>query len=346
MKTKMTKKTKETILIISSFFIGCIVGAILLLVTIPKNNNTNELTKTIKKVEGGVVSIEGYNGSVLDATGSGFIYKVKGRKAYILTNAHVVEDTNILIINSKGEEVDGKVLGKDDKLDIAVVEIDKKYAPKVLKLGDSSKLEAGEEIFTVTSPMGKRYAKTVTKGIVSGLDRNVPTNLEDSSEWLMSAIQFDANINPGSSGGALFNLKGEVVGICSMKLIKEEIEGMSFAIPIEQAINHIKELENNENIELPELGIAMVETSEKAVLETYNVKLEDTIKGVVVVGIKEGSNAEGKLKEKDVIIEIDGEPVTENLHVKYALSNHKIGDTLKVKVLRNNKEKTIDIKLK
>ena len=342
MKTKMKKEYLNAILIISSFFIGCIVGISAWNITISRN----DLTKTIKKVEDGVVFISESNGLENESLGSGFIYKKKGKKAYILTNYHVVEGKNISITNSKKETTTGKILGVDQKLDLAVIEIDKKYAPKELKLGNSKHVKKGEEMFAIGTPLSDRYINTVTKGMISGLDRTVPTTTDSSEEPLYDGIQFDASVNPGNSGGPIFNTKGEVIGICTMKIILLEVEGLGFAIPINQVKEQLSSLEKGEYIKHPELGITMVASSEKEVLQDYNIELETDKQGIVILDVKESSNAEEKLLTGDLITKINQTKITETDDVKEILAKNKIGDTIHITVIRDGKEQIIDIELK
>lgn len=354
---KMNKKEKrELIIIISSFFIGCIVTLLIGTLIVPiftKNKETiyekSSLAPAIKKIQDATVTIETYNGNAILSTGSGFVYKTKGNKAYILTNQHVVDGKNIVVINKDDEETEGKVLGSDEYLDLAVVEIDKKYAPLVATLGDSTKTNIGDTIFVVGSPLSKRYQGSVTTGILSGRDRIVQTLLEEenTSEWLMKVLQLDAAVNPGNSGGPLLNAKGEVIGICTMKLIQNDIEGMAFAIPIETAKEYLEDLENGKEIEWPELGISMVNVTATAQLLNNNIEVPDNlIYGVVVLNTKEGSSADNKLKKGDIITEMDGVKVKDTSYIKYVLFQHQIGDKIKVKFLRNNKEKEVSITLK
>ena len=344
MKTKMKKEYLNAILIISSFFIGCIVGISILSLAISRDGN--DLTGTIEKVEDAVVSIEAVKGSNVDSTGTGFIYKKALTKAYVLTNAHVVEDNEIYVTNARGEKTEGKVLGLDEDLDLAVLEIDKAYAPKTVTLGNSDQVKVGEEIFVISSPISKEYSNSVTKGIISGINRTVPTSLDDSEESLYDGIQFDAAVNPGSSGGPLFNKRGEVIGISTMKFIRLEIEGMGFAIPINQAKEHLKTLEKGENVKHPELGIAMVASTNKEQLELYDIKLKTSKEGVVVLNVKEGSNADSFLQKGDLITKINKTKTKETDDVKTALTQCKVGDTIHVTIIRDGKEKIVDIELK
>ncbi len=341
---KMNKDIQSTIFIISSFFIGCIVGIVIICCIIP--TESSNLSSTIKEVKDSVVSIETVNKTKIESTGSGFIYKKGLKKAYILTNEHVIDNSTVEVTNSKGKKTTGIVLGKDKKLDIAVIEIDNDYAPKAAKLGNSNKVEIGEEIFVIGTPLSLEYAETVTKGIISGKNRTVLTSLSYDDEPLYGGIQFDAAVNPGSSGGPLFNKKGEVIGICVMKFIKEEIEGMGFAIPIEQAKNILKDLEQGKEIEKPELGITMVEVSNTTELNNYNIKLDKEYKnGIVVLEVKDNSNADNNLIKGDIIIQIDDKETNTTDDVKQAIISHKKGDNIKIKIIRNNKKNNISVTL-
>lgn len=354
---KMNKKDKrEIIIVISSFFIGCIVTMLVGSLVLPlfiKSKETiyekNSLAPSINKIQDAVVTIESYNGTAILSTGSGFVYKTSGKKAYILTNEHVIEGNNIIVINEKDEETTGKVLGKDEYLDLAVIEIDKKYALKVATLGESEKTSIGDTIFVIGSPVSKRYHGSISTGILSGKDRIVQTLVEEenTSEWLMRVLQFDASVNPGNSGGPLLNMNGEVIGICTMKLIREDIEGMAFAIPIEYALKNVEDLEKGKELEWPEIGISMVNVTSTAQLLNNNIEVpEYLIYGAVVLSTKENSSASKILKKGDIIIEMDGVKIKDTSYIKYVLFQHKVGDKIKVKILRNNKEKEVEITLR
>lgn len=351
---KMNKKEKrESRINISSFFIGCgatlIICILVVLCLNKKEVENSSLKESIKKVEKSVVTIESYKGLALESTGTGFIYEKKGSSAYILTNEHVTVEDTVLVTNSKNEETKGKVLGKDAYLDIAVIEIDKKFAEGVATIKSSEKTEVGDTIFVVGSPVSKRYAGSVSAGILSGKNRIVQTLIEDdnTSEWLMNVLQFDASVNPGNSGGPLLNEKGEVIGICTMKLIQQEIEGMAFAIPIETAMKHVETLKEGKEITWPELGISMVDITNTQQLLNHNIDIdEDRIDGVVVLDTKENSSADKKLKKGDIILEIDGMNIKDTSYVKYSLFQHKVGDKIKIKIIRNHKEKEIKVILK
>lgn len=355
-KNNKTPKRQQTIIVIS-FILGAIM-MLLVLESISILNNSTVLTKSsskkslnsaIEKVYDAAVYIETSTGQVKESTGSGFIYKKDKKYAYILTNEHVLEGDTIEITTSDDETIEGKLLGKDVYLDLAVIRIDKKYAKKTAIIGSSSKIKIGDPIFTIGSPLGEAYQGSVSSGIISGKDRMVQTTVGTTmsdNNWLMSVLQFDASINPGNSGGPLLNANGEVIGIVTMKLIKEEIEGMSFAIPIEDAIENVSKLEKGKEIKWPELGISMVNISGN--YNTYSdIEIPEKQKeGVIVLSVKSKSSAENaQLERGDIITKINGKRIKNTAYLKYELFKYKIGETIEVTYIRNSKESTTSVKL-
>ena len=263
------------------------------------------LAKSVNKVYNAVVAVEAYDGREITSSGTGFVYKVDDKYGYILTNEHVLsnsKDIKVLLVSN--DEVNVKVLGKDEYLDLAVLQIDKKYVTSVITVGSSEKMNLGDTVFTVGSPLGTNYRGSVSSGILSGKDRMVSTSVSKSShnDWVMRVLQIDAPLNPGNSGGPLLNVNGEVVGICSLKLVDDKIEGMGFAIPIEYAMSHVKSLENGIKIKWPLLGIGMEEITDGN-LQLNGISLDDNIKeGVIVTSVKKGTGAEkAGIQKGDVI---------------------------------------------
>ena len=202
-------------------------------VTITSNDSISE---SIDKIYDAVVVVNNYQGSRLTGYGSGFVYKKDDNYGYILTNNHVVEDaTEVKVTLSSGEDVEATVLGTDSYMDIAVLKIDADKVLQVAELGDSTEAKLGDTVFTVGTPVSTDYTGTVTKGIISGENREI-TVTNNGTEYMMEAIQIDASINPGNSGGPLVNINGEVIGVNSVKLVESSVEGMGFAIPIEVAM--------------------------------------------------------------------------------------------------------------
>ncbi len=352
MKKTMKQLNKIDYIVISSFFV------VFLLITIvinafPKQKTAiyekNSLANSVEKVKDASVAIETYSGDALMTNGSGFIYKKGPLKAYVITNEHVIDGNRIVLYNANDKEVDAKLLGEDAHLDLAVLEIDAKDAPGVVTFGSSDDLRLGDTVFTVGSPISKRYQGSVSAGVLSGKDRVVQTliNETDTKEWLMNVLQFDASVSPGNSGGALFNANGEVVGVCTLKLMEDGVEGMSFAIPVEYVKANIELLEKGKELTWPELGISMADADDAAQLTTHDLELPDGIvKGAVVLKVKKDSNADGHLQKGDIITKIDNLEIKNTAYVKYALSRHKVGDKMKITYTRNKKEKTITITLK
>ncbi|BBP88691.1 hypothetical protein BsIDN1_23090 [Bacillus safensis] len=160
------------------------------------------------------------------------IFKKSGNKAYVLTNNHVIEGANKLTVSlHDGKTIEGKLVGADPLTDLAVVEISSSHVTKVAALGNSSSLRAGETVIAIGNPLGEDLSRTVTQGIVSGVDRTVSMNTS-AGESSINVIQTDAAINPGNSGGPLLTTDGKVVGITSMKISETGVEGIGFALPI------------------------------------------------------------------------------------------------------------------
>ena len=317
-----------------------------------ENRNVNitsndSISESINKVYDSVVVVNNYQNGRLTGYGSGFVYKKEGNYGYVLTNNHVVEDASeIKLTLSNGEEVDAEVLGTDSYMDIAVLRMDGDAVLQVAQIGDSTEAKLGDTIFTVGTPVSTDYAGTVTKGIISGENREI-TVTDNGTSYMMEAIQIDASINPGNSGGPLVNINGEVIGINSVKLVESSIEGMGFAIPIEVAMSQIDKLENGEAIARPVIGVSLYDLDSLPLVGNSDLRVDDSIKsGVVVNSVDSGSDAEAAgLQRNDIITEVDGTTVKSSAHLKYLLYKHNIGDSVKLTIVRNGNEKELTLKL-
>ena len=310
----------------------------------------NSLAAAVDKIYDAVAMVSAYQNDTLISTGSAFVYKTDNNYGYLLTNYHVVEGADsITLTMSDDTEAEATVLGGDEYLDLAVLRVDKSNVSMVANIGNSEDMNLGDTVFTVGTPMGEEYRGTVTSGILSGKDRMVSVSVSNSNsnDWVMRVLQFDASINPGNSGGPLLNANGEVIGICSLKLVDDEIEGMGFAIPIEYAMNHIESLESGEEIEWPVLGVSMVNANDTTGLYRNGITIDRNItEGVVVVQAERGSGAaEAGLTTGDVITAIDGEEVADSAYLRYELYQHQAGDTIKITYIRDGKENTVDVTL-
>lgn len=356
----MSEKVKTIVIGVGAFFLG-VIGTIVTVHYFPVKTSMMEKTiseveiteaDTIKsgvdKVYDAVVVIESYKGNQLSGTGTGFVYKKDDKHGYIITNNHVISGAGgIKVVNMNNESVEATVLGSDEYEDIAVLSVDVKSVLAVAEIGSSEKASIGDTVFTVGSPVGSEYMGTVTKGILSGKDRTVDVNLDNGSEYIMQVLQTDAAINPGNSGGPICNINGEVIGVNSLKLVQDTIEGMGFAIPIELVMTSVDRLEKGESIVRPILGIETLDADNTYALYRNNILLDDDIdSGVVIVNVQDDTPAnKAGLTKGDVILEIEGTKVKDGAHLKYILYKYTVGDTIKLKYYRNKKIEDVSIKL-
>ena len=330
--------------------------------------NENSTTQAVDKVKDAVVSVITYsansqnslfgsaetdtdtNTEQVSSEGSGVIYKKEGNFAYLVTNTHVISGAKKVDIRlADGTKVPGEIVGSDTYSDIAVVKIAADKVTTVAEFGDSDQLTVGETAIAIGSPLGSEYANTVTQGIVSSLNRNVSLKSEDGQAISTKAIQTDTAINPGNSGGPLINIQGQVIGITSSKIATNggtSVEGLGFAIPSNDAIKIIEQLENNGKVTRPALGIQMVNLSNLSTTDLQKLKLPDSItSGVAVRSVQSNMPANGHLEKYDVITKVDGNPITSATELQNALYSHSVGDEMTITYYRNGKEETTTIKL-
>ena len=272
-----------------------------------------------------------FNVKEQEGLGSGFIINEEG---YVVTNYHVINGAQeVKVIFSDGKEVNAKVINYDAERDIAVIKItDDVKMPGIAQLGDSSTVKAGEEVIAIGNPLGKEFSSTVTKGIVSSPNRKMKTENGNVLDY----IQTDAAINPGNSGGPLLNSKGEVIGINTAKKVGEDIEGIGFAIPI----NEVKTRLGSLSKPILKLGITARTVTPELAKEN---KLEE---GVYVVGVQEFSPAEkAGLKIGDLIIEFGGKRVKTLEELNQAKSQYNDGDSVPVEIIRDGKKVNLNLTL-
>ncbi|HEM3683848.1 TPA: trypsin-like peptidase domain-containing protein [Streptococcus suis] len=336
-------------------------------------DNETSTTQAVEKVQNAVVSVINYQtassnslsaifGNIessdelaVAGEGSGVIYKKDGNTAYIVTNTHVINNAEkIDILLASGEKVAGELVGSDTYSDIAVIKIAADKVTAVAEFADSDTIKVGETAIAIGSPLGSVYANTVTQGIISSLSRTVTSQSEDGQTISTNAIQTDTAINPGNSGGPLINIQGQVIGITSSKITSSSlsssgvaVEGMGFAIPSNDAVSIINQLEKDGKVSRPALGVHMVNLTDLSTsqLEKAGLTNTDLTSGVIVVSTQAGLPADGKLETYDVITEIDGETIENKSDLQSALYKHQVGDTITITYYRNNKKQTVDIKL-
>jgi len=273
---------------------------------------------------------------VEQATGSGVIIDAKG---YIVTNEHVIRNaTDLTVTLADGKQFPAKVIGKDPRTDLAVIKIDPGNEKlTVATWGDSDKIKVGELAVAIGNPLSLDFARTVTAGIISAKNRIL--NMDGQQYEL---IQTDAAINPGNSGGALANAAGEVIGINSIKISLSGVEGLGFAIPSNIAKPIVEELIKNGKVIRPWMGIEG-QTIDEEFAQYKGLKQKS---GVYVARVvKDGPSAKAGLKDNDIIIEFDGVKIEKFEDLRNAVLKHKVGDEVKVKVLRGDKEMTFKVKL-
>ena len=281
-----------------------------------------------------VVARDFFNRQV-EATGwgSGVIFRSDG---YIVTNNHVVEGTHELIVSlSDGRTFNGELVGADELTDIAVVKIDAKDLP-VAKFGNSDDIVVGEPAIAIGNPMGLEYSGSVTVGVISALNRQI------SGNDVVSYLQTDAAINQGNSGGALVNADGELIGIPSVKIVRNGFEGMAFAIPINTVKSVVDDIVSKGYVARPYLGITPFDKP-TAARYGYTLSID---KGVYVFQVALGGAADrAGLQRDDIILSLDGKEVNSVSEIRAAINSHKVGDKIKIVFVRGGSSHTVDVVL-
>ena len=286
------------------------------------------------------------------STGSGVIYKKTGNTAYIVTNNHVVKGAKKLaVILSDGTNVNAELVGTDVWTDLAVLKINGDNVTTTMDFANRDDIAVGETAFAIGSPLDLSFSNTVTKGIVSAVNRQIPMDVDGDGtvDWNQTVIQTDAAINPGNSGGALINNEGKLIGINESKIAKAtsnvSAEGIGFGIPSNEVKIITEQLEKSGKVVRPAMGVQLV---------SVNTIANDTVKsqlkyegkqGVVVRSVESGTPAaKAGLEKYDVITKLNDTEVKDVAAVrKFLFEKAKIGDTVKVTYYREGKEKTAEI---
>ena len=286
------------------------------------------------------------------STGSGVIYKKTGNTAYVVTNNHVVKGAKKLaVILSDGTNVSAEVVGTDVWTDLAVLKINGDNVTTTMDFANSDDIAVGETAFAIGSPLDLSFSNTVTKGIVSAVNRQIPMDVDGDGtvDWNQTVIQTDAAINPGNRGGALINNEGKLIGINESKIAKAtssvSAEGIGFGIPSNEVKLITEQLEKSGKVVRPAMGVQLV---------SVNTIANDTVKselkyegkqGVVVRLVESGTPAaKAGLEKYDVITKLNDTEVKDVAAVrKFLFEKAKIGDTVKVTYYRGGKEKTTEI---
>lgn len=309
---------------------------------------TEDITETLEKVTKcvvGISKIKNKGDSILETTatedlklGTGIIISENG---YIITNWHLAGNkySSCYVTMEDGTVYNGNTIWADSDLDLAIVKISANNL-KYLQLGDSDNIKIGETVYAIGNPIGIEFQRTVTKGIISGLNRTIKIEEEKNSSYMEGLIQTDASINQGNSGGPLINTKGEVIGINSVKI--ETAEGIGFAVPINIIKPVVESLANGGEFEEAYLGIFAYD---KEVIKYLNNDVTFN-EGIYVVKIaKDGPAAKTNLKTGDVITKIDGNSINRMSELRTYIYRKKPGEKVTLTISRNNKELPIEVTL-
>ena len=309
-----------------------------------KEDITDILEKVTKCVVG-ISKIKNKGDSIFETNatedlklGTGAIISENG---YIITNWHLAGNkySSCYVTMEDGKIYNGNTVWADSDLDLAVVKISANNL-KYLQLGDSDNIKIGETVYAIGNPIGIEFQRTVTKGIISGLNRTIKIEENKNSSYMEGLIQTDASINQGNSGGPLINERGEVIGINSVKI--ETAEGIGFAIPINIIKPVVESLTNAEAFEEAYLGIFAYD---KEVIKYLNNDVTFS-EGIYVVKIaKDGPAAKTNLKTGDVITKIDGNSINRMSELRTYIYRKKPGEKVTLTISRNNKELPIEVTL-
>ena len=357
-KKKKSKKNKSHVgliiflSIIISFIFGML-GAFLISQTISveqvvKNVTTSELVEnsissSVDKVYNSTVMVSAFNDGKAISTGTGFIYKKAKNITYIITNNHVIDGANEVKVefNDSEKKYDVEIIGGEKYADIAVLALKEEVEAPAVEIGETESLKLGDTIFTVGTPMGEMYKGTVTKGILSGKNRmvDVTTNGSNVTDYYMNVLQIDAAVNPGNSGGPLCDVAGKVIGVISLKIVEDRVEGMGFAIPIEDALKYAELIEKGGTIHRPYIGVSISNLTDEYYLWQNRINIPDGVDdGVAVITVENGSPAaKAGLKKGDIIVKIGDKDAKTVADFKYQLYKYEVGDKVTVSCYREGK---------
>lgn len=321
-------------------------------VTQSEGSIESNISDIIEKVNNAVVGISRVkntgstvflpDGSESLGLGTGFIVTDNG---YIVTNQHVSGDKNgtCYVTLEDGRNFNASVVWADSDLDLSIIKINTTSLP-YLELGDSDSIKVAQSVYAIGNPIGFEFQRTVTSGIISGLDRTIKLEEDDKTYYMEDLIQTDATINPGNSGGPLIDVNGKVLGINSVKITSAE--GIGFAVPINILKPIIEKFKNDWEFNAATLGVFAYDES---MIPYINQELGTNYSldyGIYVASVIRNSPADkAGIVQGDIILEIDGTPLNKMSTLRQYIYEKNVGDTVKIKYLRNRKETEIDVTL-
>lgn len=304
---------------------------------------TSDVTELVAKSENKVVTVTAKaRGQSIDS-GSGAVYKVDGKTVYIITNNHVVADGDEAIVTfANGKEQKVEIVGKDELTDLALLKTEVDFKAEAFVMGNSSLVKKGEYVIAMGSPLGIEYQGSVSGGLISGVDRRMEMDIDNNgvADWDVNVLQTDAAINPGNSGGPLINMAGELIGINSMKITDTSVEGFGFALPINEVLPIITELENNGKVVRPILGISVQPIEQLSMLDKAYLGIDSKVEsGLLIVKVASRTPAAAAgIKEGDILVKFDGKDIKDYKQFRQYLYSHKVKDKVSIVVNRNGKE--------
>ena len=311
-----------------------------------KNRTITEMIAEVNDSVVGISKVKNIGSSIFSednitslGLGTGLIV---GENGYILTNAHVSGEkySRCYVTLVDGKTYDGSVVWSNTDIDMAIVKINQKNL-QVATLGDSDDIKVGETVYAIGNPIGYEFQRTVTSGIISAVNRTIKFEEDEAETYMEDLIQTDATINPGNSGGPLVNADGQVIGINGVKITSAE--GISFAIPVNSVKAVIESFNTNGKFDEATLGVFAFD---KNVLGYINENLQFS-EGIYVARVNEKSAAaDAGLKRGDIILTIDGNKLERMCDLRCYIYTKKPGDTVTLKIQRNNREIEIEAKLK
>lgn len=304
---------------------------------------TSDVTELVAKSENKVVTVTAKaRGQSIDS-GSGAVYKIDGKTVYIITNNHVVADGDEAVVTfANGKEQKVEIVGKDELTDLALLKTEVDFKAEAFVMGNSSLVKKGEYVIAMGSPLGIEYQGSVSGGLISGVDRRMEMDIDNNgvADWDVNVLQTDAAINPGNSGGPLINMAGELIGINSMKITDTSVEGFGFALPINEVLPIITELENNGKVVRPILGISVQPIEQLSMLDKAYLGIDSKVEsGLLIVKVASRTPAAAAgIKEGDILVKFDGKDIKDYKQFRQYLYSHKVKDKVSIVVNRNGKE--------
>ena len=312
-------------------------------------NIETDLTKLYSNCKKAVVTILNYASyydrglvkTALYGSGSGFIYAADDNYIYLYTNSHVVSvDTGYNqsyyeVVFHDGYRSYGTLAYKNGSEDVAIMKVERENQDiAIAALANSDNVVPGEDVFAIGSPLGLEYANTITGGIVSNIEVEMVTdNDEDGNKTTMYLIQVDASLNPGNSGGPLFNMKGEVVGVNTLKIMNndsgDDVETFNFAIPINHFVIVANSLAENGSYKRPFIGITVIDILDMTLSERSQYAITVN-KGIYIESVTSNGPSSGILKKGTIITKVDGQEVDDMADFSCKLYKYKAGDTINV----------------